>query len=387
MKKGIVALALGTFGLGMAEYVMMSILPDLAQNFGVSIPRAGNLISAYAVGVCVGAPLSAIFLRNWPLKRILMTLFVLYVLGNLLFALSDDFTWGLCSRFVTGLPHGAFFGAGSIVASRLMPSRPTTAVALMTLGMTVANLVGIPAGSFIANTFSWRWVFFFNALWGAATFVAMYFLIPDMGGLARSPLAGEFRFLRRAAPWLLIGVTVLCQGGAFAMYSYVTPIMEHAGLAERWVPVLMIVIGAGMCLGNYYSGRVSDRITPGRTVQWVAVVMTAALVITALDNSSVWASAVSITVVATMLFALSAPMQLMLIEQSPGGELLGGAMVQVAFNLGNALGAYLGGLPINAGYAPQSSSWVGAVMAAMSIAVVVYYIHRYGRPSLRKVDA
>lgn len=377
MKKGITALALGTFGLGMTEYVMMSILPDLAHDFGVSISQAGHLISAYALGVCVGAPLVAVLLRNWPLKRILLLLMVFYAVGNLMFASGQSFLFGIAGRFVSGLPHGAFFGAGSIVASRLMPDRQTTAVALMTLGMTVANLVGIPVGSFIANTFSWRWIFYFDAGWGVLTFAAIYLLVKDIGALPRTSLRGEFRFLKNPAPWILIAVTVMCQGGAFAMYSYVSPIMNKAGLAMQYIPILMVVVGAGMCLGNYYSGRISDRITPERTTLWVTVIMTISLVLTCFDTFSIWTAGITVVVSATMLFALSSPMQLMLIEYSPGGELMGGAMVQVAFNLGNALGAYFGGLPISAGYPAESSSAVGAVMALSSIGLIYWFIRRY----------
>lgn len=376
MKKGITALALGTFGLGMTEYVMMSILPDLAHDFNISISSAGHFISAYAIGVCVGAPAVAVFQRNWPLKRILLLLMVMYLVGNFLFAISSTELAGIGARFVTGLPHGAFFGAGSIVASRLMPKRETTAVALMTAGMTVANLAGIPVGSWIANTFNWRWIFYFDAVWGAVTFLAILFLVKEMPPLPHTSVKGEFQFMKHPAPWMLILATVLCQGGAFAMYSYVSPIMEHAGLALKYIPVFMIVVGAGMCIGNYYSGVISDRISPRRTSLWVAVIMTVALVLTSFDTISIWSAGSTIVVAATMLFALSSPMQLMLIEVSPGGELMGGAMVQVAFNLGNAVGAYFGGLPIQAGHAPQSASIVGAVMAAASVAVIWLYNKR-----------
>lgn len=379
MKKGLFALALGTFALGMSEYVMMSILPDLAATYGVTVPQASHFISAYALGVCVGAPVVAVALRNWPLKRILMLLMVVYVVGNVMFASSSNFAMGLVGRFVTGLPHGAFFGAGSIVASRLMPGRQTTAVALMTLGMTIANLVGIPVGSFVAINYSWRWIFYFNVLWGALTFGALWWGVRGVGSLQHTALAGEFRFLRHWAPWLLILATVLCQGGAFAMYTYVGPIMGYAGMTMKYMPLLMLVVGLGMCLGNYFSGVVSDRFTPQRTAFWVSLIMTGALAMTFFDAFNLWAAASTITVAATMLFALSSPMQLLLIEYSPGGELMGGAMVQVAFNFGNAVGAWAGGVPMAHGLAPQGASAVGAVMAAASVLVLALFMHPSGR--------
>lgn len=384
MKKGLIALSLGTFGLGMTEYVMMSILPDLAHDYGVDISQAGHFISAYALGVCVGAPLVAIFLRNISLKKLLMLLMGIYLVGNILFALSPDYTFGLAGRFITGLPHGAFFGAGAIVASRLMPDRQTTAVALMTLGMTIANLAGVPVGSYIANTFSWRWIFFFNGGWGILTLLAILFLIKDIGALPPTNLRGEFQFLKKSAPWLLIVATVLCQGGAFSMYSYVSPVMTQAGLALKYIPYFMAAVGLGMCIGNYYSGVISDRITPEKTALLVALIMTASLIATALDSSNFWLSGASVIIVATMLFALSSPMQLMLIEYSQGGELMGGAMVQVAFNLGNAIGAYFGGLPISAGHPASESAIVGSVMTAISLPIIIYFIKKY--PQRKKLN-
>lgn len=379
MKKGLLALAFGTFGLGMTEYVMMSILPDLAHNFHVSISEAGHLISSYAIGVCVGAPVVAIFLRNWKLNHILLLLMGVYAIGNFVFASSPTFAVGMAGRFIAGLPHGAFFGTGSIVASRLMPNKETTAVSLMTLGMTIANLVGIPFGSFIANTFNWRYIFYFNTLWGVITLGTIAWFVRDIGALPRTDVKSEFQFLKKAAPWLLILTTILCQGGAFAMYSYVSPIMQHAGLALKYIPILMIIVGMGMCVGNYYSGILSDKYSPTTIVVWVAVVMTVSLVLTYFDTFNIWTAGATITIAATCLFALSSPMQLLLIEYSPGGELMGGAMVQVAFNFGNAVGAYLGGIPVAAGDAPETSSLVGALLAGGSILVILYFKSKYNK--------
>lgn len=367
---------MGTFGLGMTEYMMMSILPDLAHTYGVGISQAGHLISAYAIGVCVGAPAVAVFMRNMPLRRILLWLMALYAVGNCVFALSGRFWLGLVGRFLTGLPHGAFFGTGSIVACRLMPGRQTTAVALMTLGMTVANLVGVPLGSFVANTLSWKYIFLFDALWGLVTLWAIAVMVKDAGALTHSGIRGEFRFLRHASPWILIGVTTLCQGGAFAMYSYVTPIMGEGGLALTYIPLFMIVVGAAMCLGNYFSGVLSDRFTPARVALWVGIVMVGALAATFFAAKCFWLSGGAVAVTAGCLFALSSPMQFLLIKYSPGGELMGGAMVQVAFNLGNAIGAFLGGLPIAAGRAASWSALSGLPLTLVSVGLMLWFIRR-----------
>lgn len=382
MRKGILSLAFGTFGLGMTEYVMMCILPDLARDFHVSIPEAGHLISSYALGVCVGAPCAAIFLRNWKLKDILLLLVAVFSIGNLIFASSPNFASGVAGRFISGLPHGAFFGTGSIVASRLMPDRQTTAIALMTLGMTIANLIGIPVGNYIANTFNWRWIFCFNSVWGVITLAMVFLFIKNIGSLQHSNVKGIFNFLKKPAPWILIGFTLLCQGGCFSMYSYVSPIMTKAGLSQSMMPVFMIFVGGAMCLGNYLSGILSDRYSTRKIALWVAIIMTLSLTATFFDVTDYWLAGFSIVVAAACLFALSSPMQLLLIEYSPGGELMGGAMVQIAFNLGNAIGAFAGGVALSRTGLPESSSLVGAVLACASVFVLYRFIRRYNSPAL-----
>ncbi len=386
MKKGILTLAFGTFGLGMTEYVMMSILPDLAHSFDTTVSHAGQLISFYAIGVCVGAPLCAIFLRNWDLRKILILLMGILAVGNILFAASASFAMGLGARFFTGLSHGAFFGTGSIVASRLMPDRQTTAVSLMTLGMTTANLVGIPLGSFIANTLNWRWIFVFNSVWATVTLLMFVFAVKGVGGLPRSNIAGEFKFLRHPAPWILILFTLLCQGGCFAMYSYVTPIMTKAGLAQKYIPVLMIFVGASMCVGNYVAGVMSDKFTPAKIALGVSVIMTAVLLAIYFETSNMILSALSVMVATACLFALSSPMQLLLLKYSPGGELMGGAAVQIAFNLGNAIGATVGGIALAKTGVPATASLYGTALAGVSIFTMLFFLRRIDRHAAQEAE-
>ncbi len=381
MKKGILTLAFGTFALGMTEYVMMSILPDLAHDFGVSVSKAGNLISAYAIGVCVGAPLSAIFLRNWPLRNILILLMAILCLGNISFAISSDFNLGLGARFLSGLPHGAFFGTGSIVASRLMPDKQTTAVSLMTLGMTTANLLGIPVGSFIANSFNWRWIFIFNASWALITMLMFIFIVKGVGSLPKTSVAGEFRFLKSPAPWLLIVFTILCQGGCFSMYSYVTPIMTNAGLQQKYIPLFMVLIGASMSIGNYIAGVLSDKFTPSRIALIVSVIMTSILLAIYFSRTNMLLAGAGVMIATACLFALSSPMQLLLLKYSSGGELMGGAAVQIAFNLGNAIGAAVGGYALARTGVPAMTSLSGMGFALLSIFVIYLFIHRFSRPT------
>lgn len=384
MKKGLTALALGTFSLGMAEYVMMSILPDLASAFGVSIAEAGHLISLYALGVCAGAPLSAIFLRNRPLRHTLLLLMAVYIVGNLMFAVSHSFGLALVARFVSGLPHGAYFGTGAIVASRLQPGKATTAVAMMVMGMTVANFIGVPLGSFIANTGGWRWIFLLNIFWGALSLVSIALFVKGVGRLKPSDIKGMFRFMKRPEPWLLILATMMCNGGAFAMYSYVAPVMELGGFNDANMPALMLAVGASMCFGNYEGGRLGDRYSPSRVAGWVTLFMAASLIAVAVLAGNYIASGAAVLLVTAALFAISSPMQLLLIEYSPGGELMGGAMVQVAFNLGNALGAMAGGIPLDAGMSARWTAIVGCGMAAVSAVVMIIFRRRISNKSSNK---
>lgn len=368
MRKDLFALALGTFGLGITEYVMMSILPDLARCFSVSISDAGHLISSYALGVCVGAPLIVLFTRNLPLRRILLLLIGVYVAGNLMFALSADYHVAIVARFISGLPHGAYFGTGALVASRISgPGGQTRAVAIMCMGMTVANLFGVPLGSLIGNLLSWRLIFLFVVAWGAVTFWGIRCWVPFVAPLPRTGIKGQFRFLRDLRPWLLIIATMMGNAGVFCMYSYISPLATGAGMPERWMPALMMCVGFGMCVGTYYGGALSDRYTAPRVAYWMEWGIFAVLLTIFLWSGCMWITLPAVVVGGMVLFAVSPPMQLMLIRYSPGGELMGGAMVQIAFNLGNALGAYFGGLPLAAGESVGCSSLIGSVMALIGV--------------------
>ena len=252
MKKSLIALAFGTLALGMAEFVMMGILPDVARDLGVSIPRAGDLISAYAVGVCVGAPATVLIARKRALKGILLALAALIVLGNVCASLAPDFWVLLAMRFVSGLPHGAFFGVGSIVAERVAdPGHKTQAVSIMILGMTVANLFCVPLGTYLGSYLSWRLAFGMVGLWGIMALLLIARWVPALPALPDTGLKGQFRFLGSRAPWLILLATLLANGGVFCWYSYVTPTMTRvAGISGQAMTAVMMVAGLGMLVGN-----------------------------------------------------------------------------------------------------------------------------------------
>lgn len=381
MKKALIALAFGTFGLGIAEYVMMGILPFVAGDFRVSIPQAGHLISAYALGVCAGAPIVAVFARKWPLKRILYLLVLVMIAASFAMALCTRFEWMLVFRFFAGLPHGAYFGVGSIVADRLSrEGNATFAVAVMCSGMTVANLVGIPLGTFLTGIFSWRLVFGFSGIWNIVTLVVVARWIPKMDALPDSGLKREFSFLKNLAPWLLIFATMLGNAGVFCFYSYVSPTLTQlAGVPVSWLSGMMVLSGAGMVIGNLSGGKLSDRFGKGRTCRGLEIAICVCLVLIFLTAHLAWCLIPLMFLVCGCLFAISSPQQLLLLRFSEGGELMGGAMVQLAFNLGNAVGAWLGGLPIeeSSPVTYRYSAAIGAVLAVLGVGCYLIFCRKF----------
>lgn len=391
MYKGLVALAFGTFGLGISEFVMMGILPYVAHDFNIGIAQAGHFISAYALGVCVGAPLVALFARKWRLKNILYLLMAIYSLSAGLIACCPVCEEGgshwqyylmMALRFLQGTPHGAFFGVGAVVADRLSKStgKSAFAVAIVASGMTFANLIGNPLLTFVTSNFSWRYVFCFTALWGIITWISIARLIPDQEPLPDHGVKGEFRFMKHLAPWLLFGCTMFGNSGIFAWYSYISPTLTQlAGVPENWLTFMMVLAGAGMVIGNLVGGKLSDRFKPGHTGRGIEIVIFVSLILIYFTTHIPWCAVVLMFITAGALFAVSAPQQLLFVRHSEGGELMGGAMVQIAFNLGNAIGAWAGGLPIEESQ-PDSYHYpalVGACLAVFGVVCYFAFCRRY----------
>ena len=378
MKKSLLALASGTLGLGIAEFVMMGVLPNVAHDLGISIPQAGHFISAYAVGVCVGAPLMVLVARTRPLKQILLGLAAIYVLGNLFASLSPNYWTLLVMRFVCGLPHGAFFGVGSIVTEKIADKgKASQAVSLMTAGMTIANLFGVPFGTMFSNMFSWRLPFMFNAVWGILVYILLWKWIPGLPALPDSGLKGQFRFLTHLAPWLIILTTMFGNGGVFCWFSYVTPQMIHeAGFSPENMTLIMMFAGLGMTIGNLVGGKFGDLYGLAPVIRMTQVVMILALLGTYFFAGNPVLSVLLMFVGTAALFAVSPPQQLLLLQNSRGSEMMGAACVQIAFNLGNALGAYAGGLPIDAGMGYRYPALVGVFVVMLGLVCVSVYVRR-----------
>lgn len=385
MKKSLTALAFGTFAFGISEFLMMGILPVMAADFGISIPQAGHFITAYALSVCIGAPVMAIVARKWPLRRIISFLFCIYSVAALLMGLCPtDKPWlMLIFRAMAGFPHGAFFGAGSIIADKVSKDGSSSfSIAIMNLGMTAANLIGIPLGTYIATAFSWRFIFFFSAVWGLVTLAAIHRWIPKLDPLPDTGIKGQFAFLGSLAPWLIIFATMMGNGGFFCWYSYISPMLTGvSGVAPESISLIMVLAGAGMVVGILAGGRMSDKLGPARVGLGIEIAFVIVLLL-------IWAFAPSKAVIipltflaTTCLFALSPPQQLLILKNSVGGQLMGSAMVQIAFNLGNAIGSYAGGVVIDSGKGYPATALAGAAFAVLGVlAYVIFCVKYWKRP-------
>ena len=373
MKKSLIALAFGTLGLGIAEFVMMGILPDVAKDLGISIPVAGHFISAYALGVCVGAPV-LILARKHPLKHILLALVTLMMVGNTCAALAPNYWVLLLARFISGLPHGAYFGVASIVAEKLADKgKGSEAVSIMIAGMTIANLFGVPLGTSLSNSISWRVTFLLVGCWGVIILYYIWRWVPHVEGLKDTGFKGQFRFLKTPAPWLILGATALGNGGVFCWYSYINPLLtEVSGFTAESITALMVLAGFGMVVGNLVSGRLSDRYTPGKVGTTVQAMICIVLLLIFFLSPYPWLSALLMCLCTAGLCAVSSPEQVLIIRVAKGGEMLGAACVQVAFNLGNAIGAYVGGLAISGGYRYPALAGVPFAMVGFILFLTFY---------------
>ncbi|MFP2238394.1 MFS transporter AraJ [Pseudescherichia vulneris] len=383
MKKVILSLALGTFGLGMAEFGIMGVLTELAHNVGISIPTAGHMISWYAFGVVIGAPVIALFSNRFSLKHILIFLVAMCLVGNAMFTLSSSYWMLAAGRMVSGFPHGAFFGVGAIILSKLAsPGKVTSAVAGMVSGMTLANLLGVPLGTWLSQEFSWRYTFLLIAIFNIAVLTAVIFWVPNISDNAKSKLREQFHFLKSPAPWLIFAATLFGNAGVFAWFSYIKPFMlTVAGFSEGKMTMIMMLAGLGMVSGNLLSGRLSGKYSPLSIAIVTDLIIALSLGLLFLFGDDKIAS-LSLTFICCMgLFALSAPLQILLLQNAKGGEMLGAAGGQMAFNLGSAVGAYCGGMMLTAGFAYNYVALPAALLSFFAMSSLLVYASRKQKPA------
>ncbi|MFJ3161590.1 MFS transporter [Streptomyces kanasensis] len=372
MPLALLALAIGAFGIGTTEFVIMGLLPEVAADYGVSIPTAGFLVTGYALGVVLGAPLMTVLGTRISRKRMLMLLMVLFVVGNVLSALAPTFGAMLAGRVVASLAHGAFFGIGAVVAADLVaPQKKAGAIAMMFTGLTVANVIGVPLGTFVGQTAGWRATFLIVAALGVVGLLGIARLVPEQPRSEGVRLRHELAAFRNVQVLLAMAMTVLGFGGVFAAITYITPMLtEAAGFDDGSVTWLLVLFGLGMVGGNLVGGRFADRaLMPMLYVSLGALALLLALfTVTAQDKI---AAAVTLTLIGALGFATVPPLQKRVLDQASGAPTLASAVNIGAFNLGNALAAWLGGLVIAAGWGITAPNGVGALLAGSALALAV----------------
>ncbi len=371
MNKALLSLAIGGFGIGLTEFVIMGILPDVAHAFDITIPEAGHFISAYALGVVVGAPILTGFGSKWPANKVLFVLMLWFTAFNTLSAFATDYNSFMVLRFLSGLPHGAFFGIGAVVAGKLSKKgKEAQGIAIMFSGLTVANLLGVPLGTYLGKSFDWSLSFLMVGVVGVIAVLSVKFWMPALEKSSESNFLKEFRIFKRVELWLIILLTTIGTGGFFAWYSYISPsITEVAGHSENVVAFAMVLAGLGMFIGNFVGAKLTEKFAPLNTVTIVLTLMVICLSLNALLSSDKTMILVMTFIIGLVSFAISTPIQLLIIRSSKGSETLGSSLNQSAFNIGNASGAYFAGLPIAMGYGYTSADWVGAAMAATGILI------------------
>jgi len=373
MPLGLVALAMGAFGIGLTEFVIMGLLPEVARDFAVSEAAAGWLISGYALGVVVGALGLTAATTRLPRKPVLLGLVVLFIAGNVLTALAPDYGIAMTGRVIAALSHGAFFGIGSVVAASLVaPEKRAGAIAIMFTGLTAANVLGVPFGTFLGQQFGWRSTFWVIAGIGVLAFAGIAALVPaPTQAQERISLRRELRAFRSTQVWLSLAVTVLAFGGMFGAFTYIAyTLTEVSGFAAGAVPWLLVLFGAGLVGGNWLGGRLADRRLDATLIGFIAALVVV-LVAFALLAGSQPAAIAGLVLMGAFGFGTVPGLQSRIMDYADGAPTLASGANIGAFNVGNALGAWAGGVGISMGLGYTAPVWIGAAISGAGLVVMI----------------
>ncbi|WP_321866809.1 MFS transporter [Paraburkholderia tropica] len=378
----LLALAIGAFSIGTTEFSPMGLLPVIAEGVHVSIPRAGMLITTYAIGVMVGAPLMTLALSRWSRRSALILLMSLFTIGNLLSAFASDYTTLLLARLVTSLNHGAFFGLGSLVAASVVPRhKQASAVATMFMGLTIANIGGVPAATWLGQTIGWRMAFAATAGLGVLTMLILRVALPQ-GAAGQAPnLRGELQVLTRPAVLTAMATTVLGAGAMFTLYTYIAPTLEQiTGASPTFVTAMLVLVGVGFSIGNAAGGKLADRSLNGSLVVFLTLLVAIMLAFPLLAKTHLGA-AFAVVVWGLATFAVVPPLQMRVMRAAAEAPGLASSVNVGAFNLGNAVGAAAGGAAISAGFSYAAVPVVGALIAVSGLALVLVQIAQNRQPA------
>ncbi|MAZ34151.1 MAG: MFS transporter [Thalassospira sp.] len=376
----ILALALASFGIGTTEFVIMGLLPDVAADLGVSIPDAGLLVTGYALGVTFGAPFLAIATSKMDRRHALMMLIAIFIIGNFLCAIAPDYWLLMAARVVTAFCHGAFFGLGAVVAANLVaPHKRVQAIALMFSGLTLANVLGVPFGTALGQELGWRSTFWAVVGIGMVAAVALYFCLPRKIAATGGRLMAEARALLKTQVIFAMLISVLAAASMFSVFTYITPMLQNiTGISARQVTYVLLLFGAGLTIGNYIGGRLGDwRLMPAIIATFVLLI--AILVVFAETITNVIPAVATVFVWGVVSFALVSPLQMRVVNEATDAPNLASTLNQGAFNLGNAAGAWFGGIAITQGVSYQDIPWLGAGIAVIALLFSIWS-HLIDRP-------
>lgn len=386
MPVSLLALALSAFAIGTTEFVIMGLLPNVANDLQVSIPLAGWLISGYALGVAIGAPIMAVLTAKLPRKKTLLLLMVIFIFGNLMCALSYSYDFLMLARVITALCHGAFFGIGAVVAANLVaPNRRASAVALMFTGLTLANVLGVPLGTALGQALGWRSTFWAVALIGVASLFALYKNLPDKKEEEPTDLRKEMGALRGLGLWLSLSITVFFAAAMFALFTYIAPLLtDITGISEHGVSLTLLLIGLGLTIGNVVGGRLADwRLGATLTVIFLLIVVFSALF--SWTSTNLLAAEVTLFFWAMVSFAAVPALQINVVTYGKNAPNLVSTLNIAAFNVGNALGAWVGGAVIARGLGLTAVPLAAASLGLVGFLLCIVTFRRAAKKTVKAV--
>lgn len=376
----IIALALGGFGIGTTEFVAMGLIQEIAAGVGVSVPQAGHAISAYALGVVVGAPLIAVLSAKMPRKGLLLLLMLFFSVGNFATAFAADFHALVLSRFIAGLPHGAYFGVAALVAAALAgPERRAKAVSYVMLGLTVATVIGVPFATWLGQHWGWRSGFEFAALIGVLTIAAIWLALPKIAAPANASMRSELSGIKRPQMWLTLGIAAIGFGGMFSVYTYISPILtDYTGVNIRYVPIALSVWGFGMLCGGLIGGWLADR-GMKKAMYRIIFAIIIAFSIAPFMVGNIYTAVLAFFLLGASAMALGPVLQTRLMDVAGEAQTLAASLNHSAFNIANAQGAWLGGLVISAGLGWTAPIWTGVALGFGGLIILMWSMWLEGR--------
>ncbi|OQM83669.1 MFS transporter [Rhodococcus sp. 66b] len=373
MPLGLIALAMGGFGIGLTEFVIMGLLPEVSADFEVTESVAGYLISGYALSVAIGAILLTAAVTRFERKKVLLSLMVLFIIGNLMSALAPSYEVMMGGRIVAALCHGAFFGIGSVVAADMVaPNKRAGAIAMMFAGLTIANVLGVPFGTLLGQQLGWRSTFWAITVIGVIALIGIAALVPTTpASTTGGGLRGELGAFRNKQVWLSIAITILGYGGMFGAFTYIAfTLTEVTGFATSSVPWLLILFGSGLFVGNFLGAKAADR-SLTKALVWILAILIVVLIVFAATAESKVMTVISLFFMGAFGFATVPGLQMRIMNYASAAPTMASGANIAAFNVGNALGAWLGGITIAAGLGFTSQIWMGAAVTVAGLLVLI----------------